>query len=132
MTPCRSALSVAGIVKHAAYSMRGAIGVITGRAEQVDPDEAAFANYLASSALTDTETAEALVLEFDDARREYLLTMAQANRNADISAPPAPWHGIHDARPAKLRCYLMHLVEEMARHAGHADILREQIDGLAV
>ena len=26
----------------------------------------------------------------------------------------------------------MHLVEEFARHAGHADILREQIDGVAV
>jgi hypothetical protein len=23
----------------------------------------------------------------------------------------------------------MHLIEEAARHAGHADILREQIDG---
>jgi hypothetical protein len=27
---------------------------------------------------------------------------------------------------------LIHLIEETARHAGHADILREQIDGLAV
>jgi len=58
--------------------------------------------------------------------------MAYANPNADILAPPAPWHGIYDARPAKLRYYLMHQVEEMARHAGHADILREQIDGFAV
>ena len=31
--------------------------------------------------------------------------------------------------PLSLRWVLVHLVEETARHAGHADILREQIDG---
>jgi Protein of unknown function (DUF664) len=32
--------------------------------------------------------------------------------------------------PMTLRWVLVHMVEETARHAGHADILREQIDGL--
>jgi uncharacterized damage-inducible protein DinB len=32
--------------------------------------------------------------------------------------------------PLSLRWLLVHMVEETARHAGHADILREQIDGL--
>lgn len=31
--------------------------------------------------------------------------------------------------PLPLRWVLMHMLEETARHAGHADILREQIDG---
>lgn len=31
--------------------------------------------------------------------------------------------------PATLRWIVMHLLEEIARHAGHADILRELIDG---
>jgi hypothetical protein len=26
----------------------------------------------------------------------------------------------------------VHVVEELARHAGHADIIREQIDGMSV
>ncbi|AAZ55170.1 putative mini-circle protein [Thermobifida fusca YX] len=34
----------------------------------------------------------------------------------------------HGPAPS-LRWVLVHLVEETARHAGHADILREQIDG---
>ncbi|MGO4957955.1 mycothiol transferase [Luteococcus sp. Sow4_B9] len=33
------------------------------------------------------------------------------------------------ARPAKLRYLYVHHVEEFARHAGHADIIREEIDG---
>ena len=31
--------------------------------------------------------------------------------------------------PLSLRWVLVHMVEETARHAGHADILREQLDG---
>ena len=34
-----------------------------------------------------------------------------------------------DGPPADLRWVLAHLLEETARHAGHADILRELIDG---
>jgi uncharacterized damage-inducible protein DinB len=34
-----------------------------------------------------------------------------------------------DDQPVTLRWVLMHLLEETARHAGHADILRELIDG---
>ena len=34
-----------------------------------------------------------------------------------------------DGGPVSLRWMLLHLLEETARHAGHADILRELIDG---
>jgi hypothetical protein len=34
-----------------------------------------------------------------------------------------------DEAPVNLRWVLLHLLEETARHAGHADILRELIDG---
>lgn len=36
---------------------------------------------------------------------------------------------VGDDSPVNLRWVLMHLLEETARHAGHADILRELIDG---
>lgn len=35
-----------------------------------------------------------------------------------------PWQG-----PVSLRSVLVHMVEEYARHNGHADLLRERIDG---
>jgi hypothetical protein len=38
--------------------------------------------------------------------------------------------GLVTKAPLSLRWVLVHMVEETARHAGHADILREQIDGL--
>ena len=44
------------------------------------------------------------------------------------STSPAEGLGADEA-PVNLRWVLMHLLEETARHAGHADILRELIDG---
>ncbi len=35
-----------------------------------------------------------------------------------------------DCRRPSLRWILLHLVEEYARHNGHADLLRESVDGL--
>lgn len=35
----------------------------------------------------------------------------------------------HDLVDENLRWVLLHLIEETARHAGHADIIRETIDG---
>jgi Protein of unknown function (DUF664) len=40
---------------------------------------------------------------------------------------PAYWRGAVGDR--NLRWVLLHHVEEVARHAGHADIIRETIDG---
>ena len=39
-----------------------------------------------------------------------------------------PWFP-DDVEAWSVRWVLLHLVEETARHAGHADILRESIDG---
>ena len=36
---------------------------------------------------------------------------------------------VGDESPVNLRWVLMHVLQETARHAGHADILRELIDG---
>ena len=34
------------------------------------------------------------------------------------------------AGPVSLRWVMLHMIEEYARHNGHADLLREQIDGV--
>jgi hypothetical protein len=52
--------------------------------------------------------------------------------DAVVSSAPSLDESCRDTSvqpPANLRWVLMHLLEETARHAGHADILRELIDG---
>ncbi|MDH4146451.1 MAG: DinB family protein [Acidimicrobiia bacterium] len=41
----------------------------------------------------------------------------------------APTLGRRDGKPCTARWVLVHLVEEYARHNGHADLLREALDG---
>jgi Protein of unknown function (DUF664) len=50
------------------------------------------------------------------------------------SAPDLDLASPHDGgtgqpRPITLREVLVHMIEEYARHNGHADLLRERIDG---
>jgi hypothetical protein len=79
----------------------------------------------------DDETVAGTIEDFDRLQAELLAAVAATDPAGDTMAPPTPWHGIFDARPIRARYYLVHLVEECARHAGHADIIREQIDGMA-
>ncbi|MGW4035846.1 DinB family protein [Streptomyces sp. NPDC004778] len=63
-----------------------------------------------------------------DAYREAI---ARANEVAlactDLDRPGA--RSLRETPPPSMRWVLIHMIEETARHAGHADILREQIDG---
>ncbi len=131
-TPCRSTLSVGGLIKHVTQGMEGATrnlaeGMSTAPLSQDD-----YLRYQSGFTVTDDETMADVLAAFDAARSAYLTAIASSDPSGESVAPPAPWQGIHDARPILTRYYLMHQIEEMARHAGHADIIREQIDGMAV
>ncbi len=66
----------------------------------------------------------------DDAVRRYRETWTAVDAVVD-AAPSldALCADTGDDPPVNLRWVLMHLLEETARHAGHADVLREQVDG---
>jgi dienelactone hydrolase/uncharacterized damage-inducible protein DinB len=70
-------------------------------------------------------------LEPDQVRQRYReacersrQAAAQADGLEQLSVQP-----LSDGRSFSLRWVLLHLLEETARHAGHADLLREAIDG---
>jgi uncharacterized damage-inducible protein DinB len=82
-------------------------------------------------ATPDWEFERAPALEPDDLRERY----RQATRRTDAVVAAAGDLGALSVAPLRngtrfsLRWMLLHLVEETARHAGHADLLREAIDG---
>lgn len=131
-TPCRSSLSIGGIVKHVEQGMSGAIARLRNGAQQPAVDEAGVAAYLAGLVLGDDESATDLVERFDRTRAEFLEVIAQTDPHGEAEAPPAPWAGIDEPMPIRNRYFLVHQIEEFARHAGHADIIREEIDGQTV
>jgi uncharacterized damage-inducible protein DinB len=65
----------------------------------------------------------------DSASTEYRDASARADAIAATADLEDRCQGNPDDAPLRLRWVLMHLLEETARHAGHADILRELIDG---
>jgi hypothetical protein len=130
--PCRSALSIIGIIKHTAEGMRGVVRNLEDGMRVAPMKPGDVERYMAGFHLVEGETAEAVLAEFDTAREAYVAAITASDPVVETVAPPAPWHGIFDQRPIRLRYYLLHQVEEMARHAGHADIIREQLDGLSV
>ena len=47
-----------------------------------------------------------------------------------LAAAASPWDSCHPSDSGiNVRWVLLHMIEETARHAGHADIIREAIDG---
>jgi uncharacterized damage-inducible protein DinB len=59
----------------------------------------------------------------DACDRSRLVVSATANLDETSEQP------LSDDRHFSLRWVLLHLIEETARHAGHADLLREALDG---
>ena len=127
-TPCRSRLSIGGIVKHATYVMRQRLDR-AHRDPEALPDEAGVRTFFSSFALGDDETLAGTLADFDAAVDAYLADVRAVDPAAALISPPAPWDGVFEPTESVERFALMHHVEEFARHAGHADIVREQIDG---
>jgi uncharacterized damage-inducible protein DinB len=50
-------------------------------------------------------------------------------REIEATAESLDETGLRRGEPCSLRWILVHMVEEYARHNGHADLLRERIDG---
>ena len=66
--------------------------------------------------------------EITERTTELLARMLEANGASldDLAVRPSKRTGEHGS----LRWILLHLVEEYARHNGHADLIRESIDGV--
>lgn len=129
LTPTRSALSIGGIIKHTSYVIAPPEDK-QGRVEEGGEVSAdAFAAFMDTFALRDDETLAGTIEVFDRRRVAIVEWVASLDADADSSVPPAPWFGQMTSSDVKMRYSLVHVVEELARHAGHADIIREQIDG---
>jgi uncharacterized damage-inducible protein DinB len=123
-TPSASALSVGGLLKHVAFTERGWANRITG-----GPEPSGEAGYNQQFELADSDTLESLYAEIDAAAAETEAAVADIDLAHPVPVPQGqPWFP-KDIEAWSVRWVLLHLIEEVARHAGHADIIRESIDG---
>jgi len=123
-TPCRGALSIGGLVKHVTWVMQQRLAEV-----RTPLDDTGYGIYMSSFALGADETLAGTLEAFDKASASYLAEVRGTDPAADMTAPPAPWDGVYAPTESVQRFELVHHVEEFARHAGHADLIREQLDG---
>lgn len=73
------------------------------------------------------ETLSGLVERFHEVAEQTDKLIATLDLNAAHPLPQAPW--FEPGASWTVRRVLLHLIAETSQHAGHADILRESIDG---
>ncbi len=126
-TPSASALSIGGLIKHVAGVERYWMVQVVARREvrEVRPED-----YEASFRLLPGETlAGALDAYAEAARETEAIVAAIADLGQPVPVPrDVPWFP-RDVEAWSVRWVLLHLIEETARHAGHADVIRESLDG---
>ncbi|MDR6975141.1 putative damage-inducible protein DinB [Streptomyces sp. 3330] len=127
-----SELCLGGLIKHVASVEQGWVAFIL-QGPSAMPDftsmtEADFAARADEFRMLPGETLSGVLKEYEEvARRTDELVVSLPDLNADHPLPPAPWNEPGGRWSA--RRVLLHIVAETAQHAGHADIIRESLDG---
>jgi hypothetical protein len=117
--PSVSALCIASLIRHAITTERSWVSMTQGGPSAGDQ----------GFDLADGDTLETLLDDYAAVARETERAIAAVGLDRPVPVPKGvPWFP-DDVDAWSVRWVLLHLVEETARHAGHADILRELIDG---
>ena len=130
LRPTASELTLGGLVKHVASQEAGWVDfVLNGpgaMASATDPEQ--MARWAEEFRLGPDETLDGVLAHYEEvARRTDDVVRTLPDLDASHPLPEAPWFQPGAHRSA--RRVFLHIIAETAQHAGHADILRESIDG---
>jgi Protein of unknown function (DUF664) len=127
-----SELTLGGLIKHVAATEQGwANFILEGTSALGDFDamtEEDFARWADQFRLLPGETLAGVLAGYADvARRTDELVASLPDLDVAHPLPKAPWFPPGERRSA--RRVFLHIIAETAQHAGHADIIRESLDG---
>jgi hypothetical protein len=124
-TPTTSPLSVGGLIKHCASTEENWIDTVRLQSKPVD-----YGAYETNFRLLPGETLKDVFAEYERvaAKTEETIAAIDDLGQAVPVDHSVPWNP-KDLDNWSVRWVLLHLIQETARHAGHADIIREHIDG---
>ncbi|MGP4110714.1 DinB family protein [Streptomyces sp. 4N509B] len=130
--PTASQLCLGGLIKHVTEVERGwAAFILEGPSAMGDVTEVTpelVEQRTREFRLLPGETLAGVLAAYEEvARRTDDLVARLPDLDATQPLPSAPW--FEPGARWSARAVLMHIVAETAQHAGHADILRETIDG---
>jgi len=130
LTPTASALCLCGIIKHVAAMETGWVDFLvdgpsamefTGDPAQIEAHSAQFRAMPGDTVASVLADYERVALRTDQMIRDT------TDFDASHPLPAAPW--FEPGAEWSVRRVFLHLIAETSQHAGHADIIRETIDG---
>jgi uncharacterized damage-inducible protein DinB len=126
--PAASSLSLGGLVKHVTdvqgswlAKAEAAPGGVSESPEDVEA-------YLDAFRFDETDSLDDLLAAHAEVSGAVIDAVRRLDLDTPVPIPDAPWFP-QDQPTWSIRWVWWHLVEELARHAGHGDLIRETLDG---
>ena len=131
--PSVSALSIGGLIKHTTSVQHSWMARVTAAPGSPPRDDRPFAEQAAEYGdqyvMRDDETLAQLLDKLHAQNEDTLRIFGEADLDTQVPVPhDVPWFP-QDLDFWNVRWVALHLIEELTRHAGHGDIIRESIDG---
>ena len=135
LSPTASELTLGGLIKHVAATESSWVDFIERGTEamampegEFDPNSELAQEWANEFKMLPDETLADLLARYERvAARTDALVESLPDLDLSHPLPPAPWFAPGATRSA--RRVFLHIVAETAQHSGHADIIRETIDG---
>jgi len=124
-----SELCLGGLIKHVTLTERQWVDfVLDGPSAMSGTDEAGTTRWAGGFRMEGGDTLRGLLEAYEEvARRTDELVATLPDLNASHPLPETPW--FPPGARWSARQALLHVIAETAQHAGHADIIRESLDG---
>jgi uncharacterized protein DUF664 len=135
LAPTASELTLGGLIKHVAATESSWVDFIERGTEamampegEFDPNSELAQEWANEFKMLPHETLADVLARYEGvAARTDALVESLPDLDLSHPLPPAPWFAPGATRSA--RRVFLHIVAETAQHSGHADIIRETIDG---
>ena len=132
-SPSASALSVGGLVKHVTRMQRNWMTRVAAAPDAPPKDPRPFdviaKEFGDQHVMRPDETLDGLLRDLREQNATSLRLVQSADLDAAVPVPrDVPWFP-KDVEAWSVRWVILHVINELAHHAGHADIIRETIDG---
>ena len=127
-TPSASVFSIGGLIRHVTVVTANWVDAVThapdhAPAGEIEQRVAEFERgFVAGDCLATA------LKEYDEVCDRAVAVARRASLDTHVPVPDAPWFP-KDVEHWSVRWVWGHLIQELARHAGHGDIIRETLDG---
>jgi len=122
-----SELCLGGLIKHVTRMESRWVDFILGGPQAMQFNERSFAEHAESFQMLAGETLAGLLEAYDKVAQRTNELVTTIDLDSSQPLPQAPW--FEEGGRWSARRVFLHVIAETAQHAGHADIIREALDG---